>query len=220
MTDTPDPSSSRIRSKLRRAAKRVGLSGEPASTPETRRLPPGQRLVGSLPVLDLGMTPDIRAGEWRLTVAGAVEASVTWDWDDFMAQSQTTMTHDIHCVTNWSVYDQDWTGVAAKTLLDWVRPRASAKVVMMKSHDGYSTNVPLTVFAGMDVILAHSLNGAPLTPEHGGPVRAVIPSLYFWKSAKWLRRIEFLTEDAPGYWEARGYHNDGDPWKEQRYDGS
>lgn len=219
MTDHPDPTPGSIRSKLRRAARRVGLSGEPPAAPEERRLPPGQRLVGQLPVLDLGIQPGIRPVDFSLTVVGAVEVPVSWDWDALMDRPQTTLTHDIHCVTNWSVYDQEWTGVRARDLLDEVRPKPEARAVMLKSHDGYSANVPLEVFAGSDVLLAHTLNGAPLDPAHGGPVRAVIPRLYFWKSAKWLRRIEFLAEDAPGYWEARGYHNDGDPWKEQRYDG-
>lgn len=212
------PRAAGIRGKLRRAARRAGLSGESSTSAEHRRLPPGQRLVEHLPILDIGARPNIRPEDFRLTLAGAVEKPAVWDWDSFLALPQTTIVRDIHCVTNWSVYDQEWIGVRARDVLEQVRPRPEARVVMLKSHDGYSANVPLAVFASESVLLAHTLNGAPLAPSHGGPVRAVIPCLYFWKSVKWLRRIELLEHDAPGYWEARGYHNDGDPWKEQRYD--
>lgn len=194
------------------------MSGEAPSAPGARRLPPGQRLVGHLPVLDLGIQPSVRTVDWRLTVGGAVESPLEWDWDTFMAQPQTGLTTDIHCVTNWSTYDTRWQGVAARHLLEVVRPKATATTVMLRSYDGYSANVPLEIFGREDVLLAHSYDGAPLDRAHGGPLRVVIPRLYFWKSAKWLRHITVMEADAPGYWEARGYHNEGDPWKEQRYD--
>lgn len=212
----PDPTSKAVRSKVRRALDQVGLSG---LLPRAgQRLPPGQRRVAALPVLDLGVQPTVRCVDWRLTVAGQIENALAWDWDTFMAQPQTRITRDIHCVTNWSAFDQEWEGVSARHLLDLVRPKASATTVMLRSYDGYSANVPLETFAGDDVLLAHRLNGEPLDKAHGGPVRVVIPRLYFWKSAKWLRHITVMDRDAPGYWEARGYHNHGDPWKEERYD--
>ncbi len=181
------------------------------------RLPPGQRLVRDWPVLDLGVQPNLSNAEWSLTVGGAVEAPLKWSWDDFLAQPRTELVSDIHCVTTWSRYDNAWTGVAARHLLDRVRPRPGAAFVMFRSYDGYTTNVPLSRFADDDVLLAHSWQGQPLTREHGGPVRVVIPKLYFWKSAKWLRAITFMDKDSPGYWELRGYHDEGDPWREERY---
>ncbi|MDA8232214.1 MAG: sulfite oxidase-like oxidoreductase [Magnetospirillum sp.] len=181
------------------------------------RLPPGQRAVDSFPVLDLGTRPDVPVAEWRLSVGGAVEAPLIWDWAAFLAQPQVDIVSDIHSVTTWSRYDNRWTGVSARHLLALVRPAAEARVVLFKSWDGYTTNVPLDRFADDDVLLAHSWQGRPLTREHGGPVRVVIPKLYFWKSAKWVRAVTFLDHDVPGYWESRGYHNEGDPWTEERY---
>ncbi|MEO5374543.1 MAG: sulfite oxidase-like oxidoreductase [Alphaproteobacteria bacterium] len=181
------------------------------------RLPPGQRQVRDWPVLDLGVQPSLSLADWRFSVGGAVEAPLSWDWEAFMAQPQVTLTTDIHCVTTWSRFDNQWTGVSARHLLSLVRPRAEARFVVMRSHDGYTTNVPLAAFAAADVLLAHTWQGQPISREHGGPMRAVIPGLYFWKSAKWLRHITVLENDAPGYWEVRGYHNNGDPWSEERY---
>ena len=181
------------------------------------RLPPGQRLVEKWPVLDLGITPKLDIADWRLTVDGLVENPVVWDWTAFSNLPQSDITADIHCVTTWSLYDSCWRGVATRTLLDLVRPAATARHVLFRSFDGYTTNVPLARFAEADALIASHWNGAAIGPEHGGPARVVIPSLYFWKSAKWVRRISFVAEDAPGYWEVRGYHNDADPWREERY---
>ncbi len=128
------------------------------------------------------------------------------------------LTTDIHCVTAWSRYDNKWEGVSARDLIALVKPKASAEHVMFHSYDTYKTNVPLADFAADDVMLAWSWNGEPISREHGGPLRVVIPKLYFWKSAKWIKRIEFSVMDKPGFWEVRGYHNYGDPWREQRYD--
>jgi DMSO/TMAO reductase YedYZ molybdopterin-dependent catalytic subunit len=188
------------------------------SPPKRNRLPPGQRLVRDWPVLDLGVQPHVPLEIWTLTIDGAVENPVAWDWDAFMAQPQRTFVSDIHCVTAWSRYDNRWEGVAASHVLQMVRPKVEARHVALHSHDGYTTNVTLEVFSAPDVLIAHSWERAPLDREHGGPARLVIPGSYFWKSAKWLRRIEFLAEDRPGFWEERGYHNEGDPWKQQRYD--
>lgn len=181
------------------------------------RLPPGQRLVRDWPVLDLGLQPAVAPERWSLTVDGLVENPLHWTWNDFFDQPQVEYVSDIHCVTAWSRYDNRWTGVSAAHLLTTVQPKPEAAHVVFHSHDGYTTNVALEVFAAPDVLLAHSWEGAPLSRAHGGPVRVVIPQFYFWKSAKWLMRIEFVAADRPGFWETRGYHNVGDPWKEERY---
>ena len=181
------------------------------------RLPPGQRLVRDWPVLDLGLKPDVALEAWTLKVDGAVTNPIIWNWNDFIDQPQMDDVSDIHCVTSWSRYDNHWTGVSAQHLLSVVQPKPEAKFIVFHSHDGYTTNVSLEMFAAPDVLLAHSWEGAPLTQEHGALVRVIMPQFYLWKSAKWLQRIEFRTADQPGFWEVRGYHNEGDPWKEDRY---
>ncbi len=215
--DTP-PDSKLTRSKERWAQDGKFLTGRTAR-PEAERLPPGQHLVRDWPVLDLGQTPRVAPERWTLDVGGAVEAPLHWDWAAFASQPQARPVTDIHCVTTWSRYDNHWKGVATHTLLDIVRPRADARFVVLEADDGYTTNLPLEDFAAADALLAHSWEGAPLTPEHGGPVRLIVPHLYLWKSAKWLRAITFKSADAPGFWETRGYHDRGDPWAEQRYSG-
>ena len=192
------------------------LTGSEAD-PACDRLPPGQRLVRDWPVLDLGVTPKPDLAAWRLAIDGAVENAVTWTWQDFLAQPQTRLVSDIHCVTGWSRYDNGWEGVAAAHILALVRPLPEARHCVFHARDGYTTNVRLDRFAEADVLLARSWQGEPLAPAHGGPVRVVMPRRYFWKSAKWVRRIEIVAEDCPGYWEVRGYHNEADPWKEERY---
>ncbi len=184
---------------------------------ETDRLPPGQHLVKNWPVLDLGQQPQISVSDWRLQIVGAVENPVKLDWHAFHQLPQTNTLSDIHCVTTWSRYDNRWQGVSTHDLLDLVMPRPEANFVLLTSHDGYTTNLPLVDFASKDGILATAWEGEPLTRDHGGPMRLVIPHLYFWKSAKWLRRIEFLIGDQAGFWEKNGYHMLGDPWREQRY---
>ncbi len=205
-----------IETKQRWAREERLITGKRADA-EHRRLPPGQREVKNWPVLDLGVQPDVPAGRWRLDIDGAVEAPLSWSWADFAAQPQADIVSDIHCVTAWSRYDNRWTGVTTRHLLDLIKPRPDARFVIEHSYDGYTTNVPLADFAGEDVILAHSWQGRPLTREHGGPVRLVLPALYFWKSAKWLSRLEFVAEDRACFWEQRGYHMRGDPWAEERY---
>ncbi|MCW5750149.1 MAG: sulfite oxidase-like oxidoreductase [Alphaproteobacteria bacterium] len=190
------------------------LTGERAGA---ERLPPGQRLVRDWPVLDLGIQPHVAPADWQLAVDGAVANPLNWDWRAFMAAPQVESVSDIHCVTAWSRYDNRWQGVSARHLLDLVKPLPEAKHVIFHSHDGYTTNVTLEMFSAPDVLLAHSWEGRPLTRQHGAPVRIVMPQYYFWKSAKWVRRIEFSSADKPGFWEVRGYHNTGDPWKEERY---
>ncbi len=185
--------------------------------PNAERLPPGQRLVRDWPVLDLGIQPHIPLDLWKLVIDGAVEKPVTWDWNAFLDAPQSDFVSDIHCVTQWSRYDNRWSGVSAASILDLVKPKPVAKHVVFHGHDGYQTNVTLAMFSAPDVLVAHSWEGEPLTREHGGPARIIMPQFYLWKSAKWVRRIEFLAEDRPGFWEVRGYHNEGDPWKEDRY---
>ncbi|MBS0540469.1 MAG: sulfite oxidase-like oxidoreductase [Proteobacteria bacterium] len=186
--------------------------------PRGERLPPGQRLVETWPVLDLGVQPEIPTHAWRLFVDGAVEEPMDWKWGAFTDLPRTTLKTDIHCVTAWSRYDNVWEGVSARDLIALVKPKPDAQHVIFHSYDTYTTNVPLADFADDDVILAWSWNGEPIGREHGGPLRVVVPKLYFWKSAKWIKRIEFAVLDKPGFWEVRGYHNYGDPWREQRYD--
>ncbi len=182
-----------------------------------KRLPPGQRLVTNWPVLDLGIQPDVSFAEWRLTVDGAVAHPVEWDWATFVGQPAFDDVSDMHCVTQWSRYDNYWNGVSTQHLLSVVQPLPHVAHVVLHCYDGYTTNVRLDHFAEQDCLLAHSHDGAPLSREHGGPVRVIIPHWYLWKSAKWVKRIEFVTGDKPGFWEVRGYHNEGDPWFEQRY---
>jgi len=173
--------------------------------------------VRDWPVLDLGEHPAITRENWRLLIGGAVENPAVWEWTDFEHQPQTRSLSDIHCVTSWSRYDNEWGGVTTRDLLAVVEPTPEAGFVLLHSYDGYTTNLTLGDFAAENALLAHSWQGQPLTRDHGGPVRLVVPHLYFWKSAKWLKRIEFLAEDHPGFWEVNGYHNRGDPWREERY---
>lgn len=220
MNNDPDikPPTKLTRTKQRWAREGKFLTGRTARA-DTERLPPGQHEVKDWPVLDLGEQPLITHEYWTLDVDGAVENPTHWNWAAFSVLPQTQRRNDIHCVTTWSRYDNMWEGVSTHTVLDAVMPRADATFVMLHSYDGYLTNVPFEDFAAEDSILAHSWQGKPLTREHGGPLRLVVPHLYFWKSAKWVKRIEFMTGDKPGYWELNGYHDRGDPWAEERYQG-
>ena len=192
------------------------LTGVP-DTAHAIRLPPGQTEVKHWPVLDLGVQPDVAKEKFRLRVEGLVEQRIALDWDQFLALDQVEQVSDIHCVTQWSLYDAHFTGVRAHDLLAMARPLPAARFISFTSYDGYTTNVPIAAFDDDDVLLAHAFGGTPLTREHGAPVRVVLPKLYFWKSPKWVTRIELLAEDRPGFWEVRGYHNNGDPWLEERY---
>ncbi|MDB5555566.1 MAG: oxidoreductase protein [Rhizobium sp.] len=203
-------------SKRRWAAEGKFLTGK-ISRPETERLPPGQHLVKNWPVLDLGQQPHVPLDTWRLDVRGLVENQTTWSWKTFQRLEQSKKVSDIHCVTTWSRYGNEWQGVGTRELLDAVMPKPEAHFVLLTSYDGYTTNVPLADFAAEDAILATQWEGQPITREHGGPMRLVIPHLYFWKSAKWLNRIEFIASDQAGFWERNGYSMYGDPWIEQRY---
>jgi len=192
------------------------LTGQP-DPDKHLRLPPGQRLVSNWPVLDLGVQPHVPTDQWRLDIDGAVENPVSLDWDAFGKLPQVEDVSDIHCVTQWSRYDNRWQGVSTRVLMELVKPRPEAAHVILHAHDGYTTNVRLDHFTEADCLVAHSHDGQPLSREHGGPARLVIPRYYFWKSAKWIKRIELSAVDRPGFWEVRGYHNVGDPWLEERY---
>ncbi|GLK84485.1 sulfite oxidase-like oxidoreductase [Ancylobacter defluvii] len=217
----PDAAAVPADSKLTRSKRSWAQSGKfltgRVSRPETERLPPGQHLVRDWPVLDLGLQPEIPLDHWRLDVSGAVEHPVSWNWSEFLAQKQSREVTDIHCVTTWSRYDNNWEGLLTRDLLDIVMPKPTAGFVLLRSYDGYTTNMALEDFAAEDAMLVHSWEGRPLTREHGGPVRLMVPHLYFWKSAKWLQQIEFRPADRRGFWEENGYHNHADPWKEERY---
>lgn len=182
------------------------------------RLPPGQRLVQNWPVLDLGVQPDIPTSIWRITIDGLVDNPTVWKWGEFTDEPMVRYRSDIHCVTAWSRYENDWEGISARHVLSVVKPKPEARHVIFHAYDTYTTNVPIEAFDDDDTLLAIKWQGEPISQEHGGPVRVVIPKLYFWKSAKWIKRIEFSEIDKPGFWEVRGYHNNGDPWLEERYD--
>lgn len=183
------------------------------------RIPAGQTEVKNFPVLDLGIRPEVTAQNWKLRVYGLVENEVNIDWTAFQALPQVTDISDFHCVTHWSQLDMDWQGVRAQNILALAAPLHNAKFVTLHSYDGYTTNLALEALLDDDVIVAHSVLGQPLTREHGGPVRMVVPKRYAWKSAKWLQAIELHAEDRPGFWEVRGYHNYADPFLEQRFSG-
>ena len=182
-----------------------------------RRLPPGQKMTTGWPVLQYAGIPQIDTATWRFRVSGLVEEEKEWTWEEFLALPHAIDTSDIHCVTAWSRYDNEWEGIAWRELLKQVRPKPEANHVMAHCYGGYTTNIPMTDLDDDDVLFAFRHNGEPLAPEHGGPMRLVVPKLYFWKSAKWINGVEFMAEERRGFWENYGYHVRGDPWKEERY---
>jgi DMSO/TMAO reductase YedYZ molybdopterin-dependent catalytic subunit len=181
------------------------------------RVPAGQKQVSNFPVLDMGIKPWIGTSEWRLRVFGLVENELNLDWAAYKALPQITDISDFHCVTRWSQLDMDWQGVRARDVLALAMPLSNAKFVTMHGYDGYTTNLPLEALLDDDVLIAHSVLGQTLTKDHGGPVRMVVPKRYAWKGAKWLKAIELHEHDRRGFWEVRGYHNDADPFKEERF---
>ncbi len=184
---------------------------------KAERLPPGQVLTEKWPVLTYGATPRADLATWTFRCFGRVEEEVSWTWKEFLALPRVEVTSDIHCVTRWSRFDNRWEGVAVSEILGRVTVRAEAVAVMVHSEGGYTTNVSLADLRSDDVLLAFRHDGRDLEPDHGGPSRLVVPKLYFWKSAKWVRAFEFLDVNAPGFWEVNGYHLRGDPWKEERF---
>jgi DMSO/TMAO reductase YedYZ molybdopterin-dependent catalytic subunit len=206
-------------SRLTEAKIRIAQQGARRSRPSGHaRVPPGQKAVTDFPVLDLGILPDLTLANWRLGVHGLVEQEVALDWAAFRALPQVRDVSDFHCVTRWSQLDMDWEGVRARDLLALARPAPEAKFATLHGADGYTTNLAIEALLDDDVLVAHSVFGQPLALEHGGPARLVVPKRYGWKSAKWLVGIELHAEDRPGFWEVRGYHNEADPWQEQRFD--
>jgi DMSO/TMAO reductase YedYZ molybdopterin-dependent catalytic subunit len=181
------------------------------------RVPPGQYVVTDFPVLSAGPTPRTPLDEWSFTIAGAVDEPRSWSWEEFRALPSETVTVDIHCVTKWSKLDTTWSGISFDTLLDGID--TDGMYISAWCDGGYTTNLPLADVTDGKAWVAYEFDGEPLAPEHGGPARLLVPHLYFWKSAKWLRGIDLREHDEPGFWERYGYHNYGDPWKEQRYSG-
>ena len=192
-----------------------GFRGRPRRDVDPKRVPPGQYVVDDFPVLSTGPTPHIALEDWSLTIDGAVTTAASWSWDAFRALPSETFTVDIHCVTKWSKLATSWSGVSLDRLLQDVATKA--EYVSAACDGGYTTNLPLADLTGGKAWVAHTFDGEPLAPEHGGPARLLVPHLYLWKSAKWLRRLTLTAADQPGFWEASGYHNRGDPWREQRY---
>jgi len=192
-----------------------GFHGRRRRDIDPARIPPGQYVVEDFPVLSAGPTPRTPLEQWSFSVGGAVDAPSSWGWEDLLALPAETFTVDIHCVTKWSKLDTSWTGVSVDTLLDGVGTQTG--YVSAWCDGGYTTNLPLADLTGGRAWVVYRFNGLPLHPEHGGPVRLLVPHLYFWKSAKWVRGLTLTATDEPGFWEAAGYHNRGDPWKEQRY---
>ena len=180
------------------------------------RVPPGQFLSNKFPVLTYGSTPKVDLDTWKFRVFGLVEQEVELTWDQFTKLTWTTVTADFHCVTQWSSLDNTWEGVTFPDLMALAQPKPEAKFVMAHCFGGYTTNLPLEV-AMEEGHLVHKQDGEPLGEGHGWPLRLIIPSRYGWKSAKWLNGIELIAEDAPGFWEQRGYNNNADPWKEERF---
>jgi DMSO/TMAO reductase YedYZ molybdopterin-dependent catalytic subunit len=182
-----------------------------------QRLPPGQRLTEKWPVLHYGSVPSIDTKKWTLTITGLVARERTLTFDEFTALPRVEVFSDIHCVTTWSKFNNTWEGVSTRTLGEIAGIKAEAKYVIVFGEGGFSTNLPLDDFLAEDALFVLKHDGKPLTAEHGGPVRLVVPRLYFWKSAKWVNGVKFTAADEPGFWERNGYHNHGDPWQEERY---
>jgi DMSO/TMAO reductase YedYZ molybdopterin-dependent catalytic subunit len=187
---------------------------EPA---DGNRLPPGQYLERGFPVLSAGPTPRVPTDRWAFEVYGAVGDEKRWSWDEFHQLPRETITKDIHCVTSWSKFDTGWEGVSVDTILDGVELKGGFAVA--ECDGGYTTNLQLDDLTGGKAWVVDTYDGGPLPPEHGGPARLLVPHLYFWKSAKWVRRLRITERNEPGFWETLGYHDRGDPWQEQRYAG-
>ena len=197
-----------------------GFRGRRGSGATSARLPPGQHLVTDFPVLSAGPTPVPDLATWRFTLEGGASPPALWSWAEFNALPQSEIAADIHCVTTWSKFDTQWRGVSVDTLLEAAGlSEPPGAFVLAHCDGGYTTNVPSEDLVDGKAMIATTFDGEPLDPEHGGPARLLVPHLYFWKSAKWVRRLQFIDEDQPGFWEVLGYHNYGDPWREQRYDG-
>lgn len=201
-----------------RAKERLAKQRRPSAAGDGKRIPPGQFVSDRFPVLEISIDrPPIDLATWDLEVSGEVDLPRSFSWKDFQELKKTSQVSDFHCVTRWSKLDVKWAGVRWLELLAAVKPKPSATHALLACADGYTTNLPLAELRRETVLLADTLDGQPLPQEHGGPMRLVVPHLYGWKSAKFLRKIRFSAADEPGFWEVRGYHNHGDPWTEERY---
>lgn len=189
----------------------------PGKAGENSRIPAGQKQVNNFPVLDMGIKPEVSTSEWHLKVFGLVEHELDLDWVAFKALPQINDVSDFHCVTRWSQLDMNWQGVQVREILALAGPLSNAKYATILGYDGYTTNLPIEALLDEDVLVAHSVLGGALSRDHGGPARMVVPKRYAWKGAKWLKGIELHEFDRPGFWEARGYHNEGFPFLEQRF---
>jgi DMSO/TMAO reductase YedYZ molybdopterin-dependent catalytic subunit len=194
-----------------------GFKGRRRDNVSSSRVPPGQHVVGDFPVLSAGPTPRVSLDQWTFSIDGEIDEPKRWTWKDFQQLPHETLTTDIHCVTKWSKLDTAWEGVSVDTLLQGVE--TAAEYVMAFCDGGYTTNLPLEDVTGGKAWIAFAFDGQPLESQHGGPARLLVPHLYFWKSAKWIRGLRLMNDDAPGFWETYGYHMYGDPWLEQRYSG-
>ena len=194
-----------------------GMRRAPTRTDDPTRVPPGQRLTPGWPVLHVGAAPTFDPETWNFTVTGRVERRIRWDWDAFHALPTTTVTSDFHCVTHWSRLDNTWEGVLARDVVDAAGARPEATHALVTGHPAYAANLPLDALRADDAIFAWAVDGAPLPTAHGGPLRLVVPSRYGWKSVKWAFELRLTERDVPGYWEERGYHDNADPWREQRF---
>jgi DMSO/TMAO reductase YedYZ molybdopterin-dependent catalytic subunit len=199
-----------FRSRAERKVEKAGY--DPA------RLPPGQYLTEKWPVLHAGTVPNTDLTTWDFTVSGEVEEPLRLTWDELTALPATEIKLDIHCVTRWSRFDTSFKGVHWRDLAELASPKPSARFVVAQAEQGFTANVPLAAIEDENALIAYEADGEPLTPEHGWPLRLVVPSKYFWKSAKWLRGLQLLDRDQPGFWERYGYHNEADYWKEERYE--
>jgi len=193
------------------------MGGRDRDPSVTARIPPGQYLTEKFPVLHYGSVPRTDLTTWTFRVWGDVDSPYSFTWDEFRTLPRKSVTTDIHCVTRWSKLDPTWEGVPIQEILRLAQVRGTATHVVAHCEQGYTTNMPLSVLDDDDVLLADTFGGAPLEKDHGWPLRLLVPKRYFWKSAKWIRGLEFLDHDQLGFWERYGYHNDADPWKEERY---
>ncbi len=194
-----------------------GFIGRQPASKDAHRLPPGQHVVNSFPVLSAGPVPRLATTDWQFVLKLGPRVLKAWDWAAFNRLPQTTITTDIHCVTAWSKFDTSWEGVTVDDILADAGLAAPTEFALAHSYDGYSTNVPTADLINSKAMVALKYNGQPLSPDHGGPARLLVPHLYFWKSAKWVSGLQFTDRDHAGFWELRGYHMYGDPWREQRY---
>lgn len=196
-----------------------GFIGRRRYTAPSERVPPGQYITDDFPVLSAGPTPRTPLEKWSFEINGLVGQPVHWSWEEFLRLPSRQFTVDIHCVTKWSKLDTQWEGISIDTLLELVEVDTKAQFVIAFCDGGYTTNMPLQEIIGAKAFIGYKYNGAPLPAEHGGPARLVVPALYFWKSAKWVRGLTLIEKDRAGFWESLGYNNHGDPWKEERYYG-